>query len=346
MAHIVCVGGGTLGSVTPLLALTSALRRRHHELVWIGTYTGPERDVVQEQNIPFFAIIAPKLRRYFSWRHILMPIEWCAAILQSFFLLARLRPAVILSAGGFVAVPVVWVGRCFGIPSIIHQQDADIGLANRLSFPAARVVTTVFDEQRARIRHSRVIWTGNLVRDLTPTTTRFRWSEPTVLIFGGGTGAAGINALVSASVCEHAQVIHVTGKGKSGASISHPRYHEFALLTEEMKEALTIADLVVCRAGLGTLSELAYLRKAAIIIPLPQTHQEQNVLSIQKNDAALVLAQETLTQDKLTAQVNRLLSHAALRRAYGERLAQTIPTCAPEQYIAVIESVLTSSSHT
>lgn len=343
MARIVCTGGGTLGSVTPLLALVPYLRAAGHALSWIGTYTGPERLLIEKEGVPFYAIVAPKLRRYFTFKYILLPFESLIACVQSLWLVMRLRPELVLSAGGFVGVPVAWVARMCGARVIVHQQDVDVGLANRCTFPIASVVTTTLQHHRAHIRHRRVEWIGNPVRDLTPTTHVFTHLGPTIFVFGGGTGAVGINSVVSDELCEFATVIHATGKGKASARIKASRYFAYEFLGEEMKEALHRADVVVCRAGLGTLSELAFLKKAAIVIPLPGTHQEHNAQLLREHHAAIVCDQDSLTAHTLASQVNALLRDTALRKNMGIALQEIFPPHAAEKYVAVIESVLHST---
>ncbi|MCW1930289.1 MAG: UDP-N-acetylglucosamine--N-acetylmuramyl-(pentapeptide) pyrophosphoryl-undecaprenol N-acetylglucosamine transferase [Candidatus Kerfeldbacteria bacterium] len=340
MARIVCAGGGTLGSVTPLLALVPELQKRNAEVTWIGTYRGPERQVVEGAGVRFFPIVAPKFRRYISWRHLLLPCEFLFSLIQSFCLLAYLRPHLVLSAGGFVAVPVIWLGKVFGAKVIVHQQDVEVGLANRLSFFVADIITTALPLHERVINRHNVVWTGNPVRDLAPTTHIFSHTGPTILIFGGGTGAAGINALVSKELCVNATVIHITGAGKSSASFEDPHYITFPFLREEMKEALARADVVVCRAGLGTLSELAALKKAAIIIPLPGTHQEKNAQLLTEHHAAVVRTQSDLTPTALANQVAELLANPLARHTLGSSLHALFPQNTVGRYGEIIDATL------
>lgn len=340
MARILCTGGGTLGSVTPLLALVPALQHEGHVVSWIGTWHGPEQALIKNQRVDFYGIIAPKFRRYFSLKHLCVPFQAVIAVVSVAVLMLRLRPELILSAGSYVSVPVVWIGRLLGARVVVHQQDVEVGLANRLMFPAAHVVTTVLEKYDRPIQHAHVVWTGNPVRDLTPTTHQFSFSGPTILIFGGGTGAASLNALMTAELCQHADVIHCTGEGKAPARIDSPRYHPFPFLTDGMKEALTIADVVVCRAGLGTLSELAYLKKAAIVVPLPGTHQEYNAELLKAHDAAIVRSQADLTPEQFTAEVISLLEHPQERTRLETKIQEVFPAHANETYLEVIHSLL------
>ncbi len=309
MKPIVLTGGGTLGPVTTLLAIAPFLKKQGYVLQWVGTRNGPERAIVEAAGIPFTSIVAPKFRRYFSWRHLLVPCELILGCVQAFRYLSLHKPAAIVSAGGFVSVPVVWMGWLLKIPSVIHQQDVRLGLANMLMATFASRITVTFQDSARFFSKAKTVWTGNPVRDLQPTTNAIVLDStvPTVLIFGGGTGAQAINTLVSAALCEYANVIHLTGIGKTAVAITHPRYHRFDLLKEEMKEALAKADVVVCRAGLGTLTELAALGKPAIVIPMPRTHQEYNAAVLRDAEAAVVCDQRVLTPETFTQEVRSLL---------------------------------------
>lgn len=340
--RIVFTGGGTLGSVSPLLALVSALQNIQAEMQFIGTTDGPERLIIQQVHIPFTAITAPKFRRYWSWRHLCIPFELFFGMLQSFVFLVRWRPDCIVSAGGFVSVPVLWVGWLLRIPSIIHQQDLQPGLANILMQPFAQTITVAFNDSLQYFPSHKSIWIGNPVRDLTPTTHIFSLDPavPAVLIFGGGTGAQAINELVTAALCEYANVIHITGKGKSAqAIITHPRYHAFELLNEEMKEALAKADLVVARAGLSTISELAALGKPSIIIPMPDSHQEKNAEFLQQHQAARILDQRTLTPQQFLSAIQELLQDSNMRTELSQNIHALHAPNASQQFVERITHI-------
>lgn len=340
--RIVLTGGGTLGSVTPLLALIPALRAAGHELYFIGTQSGPEKALVEQTGVPFHSIRAPKLRRYVSWRHLLIPSELVLGVLQSFGLLMTWQPQVIVSAGSFVSVPVVLAAARFNIPCVIHQQDLKPGLAIRLMRNYARRITVVFEESLQYFPASKTEWIGNPVRDLTPTTDSITLNSeyPTILVFGGGTGAQAINALVTSKLWSAANVIHVTGKGKHGSAVTHPRYQQFEFLNEEMKEVLHKADVVVARAGVGTISELAALGKPAIIIPMPETHQEENAEFLKRHAAAIVLDQHTLTPDAFTEAVYVLLKDKKKQEALSRAIRGLVKPHAEKRLVDIIQQIL------
>lgn len=336
--RILLTGGGTLGPVTPLLALVPGLRSAGAQIFFAGTSDGPEKALVNALHIPFRSIPAPRFRRFITWRHLLVPIELIRSLIQARRLLREWKPQVIVSAGGFVSVPIVWMASVRGTRCVIHQQDVRPGLANRLMERYADYITVAFPSSVDDFHKCNAEWVGNPVRDLTPTTHAFRLDPkfPTILVFGGGTGALALNQLVSTEWCERANIIHVTGEGKTAHPIQHPRYHTFQLLEEEMKEALAKADIVVCRSGLGTISELAALKKPAIVIPLPQSHQEDNADWLKKNGAAVVLKQEEVTQASLLKQIDLLLKDKHLRSTLGERIGELYRPDATARMVEII----------
>jgi UDP-N-acetylglucosamine--N-acetylmuramyl-(pentapeptide) pyrophosphoryl-undecaprenol N-acetylglucosamine transferase len=281
------------------------------------------------------AIPAGKWRRYVDWHNLIDPFKVVAAFFYSLWLVARYEPAVVVSAGSFVSVPVVWAAWWCNIPVVIHQQDLLVGMAAKLMRPAASTLTKAFPE---------INWPaetiGNPVRQLLVNTHQLALDStvPTVLIFGGGTGAEAINRLVEAKLCAVANVIHLTGQGKAGLDWSQPtaatfkqyrqRYHVFELLDVAMAEALQRADVVVCRAGLGTLSELAVLRKPTIVIPIPHSHQERNAHYFADHAALLLLDQTQLTPAQLTQAITRLLHDAAQQQALAAAIAKLNPATA------------------
>lgn len=312
---IILSGGGTIGSVTPLLAVAEKIKDA--DFLFVGTKNGPEKSLVQARRIRFISILSGKLRRYFSINNFLDLFKIKIAFWQSLFLLLKEKPDVIVSAGGFVSVPLVWAGFILRIPAIVHAQDIKTGLAVKLMKPFAKKITKAFPDTPFK---AKVI--GNPVRDLSVKTDYLllKKDKPVVLITGGGTGAVTLNSLVHQDLCDSAQIIHVTGLEKVSQNISHPDYHAFAFLKHEMPEALIKADVVVTRAGLATLTELSALGKPAIIIPMPKSHQEINAQYFANKKAAIYLKQEELTPDKLTKAVINLLNDQKRRKELAKNI--------------------------
>ena len=362
---ILFTGGGTGGSVTPLLAVAEELMNRkeetadrHYDFLWIGTNKGPEREMLKSVGIEFTSIFSGKLRRYFSWKNFTHPFLVALGFLQSFFILKRWRPDLIIAAGGFVCAPVVWATYFLKIPVIIHQQDIRPGMANRLMAPFAKIITVTFPKSLGDYGE-KAVWIGNPVRrDIVrsryavhDTAKKFTFSEdlPVVLVLGGGTGAAAINRMVETSIeklIAFAQVIHLTGPGKSQTLWKvdekyASRYRRFEFLSaDRIAMAYAAADAVVSRCGLGVLTELSYLGKASILIPMPDSHQEDNARIFKEKEAAIVLNQKDINGTILIDNIEKLLFNKDLRDKLRNNIRQVIKRGANEKMVEIINEVL------
>ena len=311
---ILLTGGGTAGSVTPLIAIAEKLKG--HDFLFIGTQDGPERDIVESANIKFQSFIAGKFRRYISFRTPLDGLKVLIAIINAYFFLGKYKPDVIVSAGSFVSPPFIWAGKFRGIPSLVHHQDLQMTMATKLMKKNAKVLTKAFKEVPLE-----AIWIGNPVRNLIPTTNEINFdnNKPIVLIMGGGTGAEKINNFVTPELFNFCNIIHITGKGKKGLDINNPDYKSFEFLTTKMNEALNKADIVVSRAGLGSISELSILAKPIILIPY-EGIQEENARYLEHKNAAIVYNQNNLTSEKFTKKIKELLDNSEKQKSLSHHI--------------------------
>ena len=381
--RILLTGGGTGGSVSPLLALAEALKKipptpfnkggatekpplvkgakGDFDFLFVGTKVGPEKKMVEEKGTKFKTICSGKFRRYISLRNLIDPFFILIGFFQSIAILLVWRPKLVISAGSFVSVPVIWVAWILRVPVLIHQQDARPGLANKLMAKFAKTITVTFEES-LKYYGKKAIWTGNPARrsleitnDKLQMTNKFGFKNnlPVVLIMGGGTGAMAINELVWKSLGElikFCQIIHVTGKGKnkgdpiSKSEIGSPRSHNYSsfefLDAKQMAEAYASADIVVSRCGLGTLTELSYLGKPSIIIPMPDSHQEENAKIFKEKEAAIVLNQKKLTPEILTDNIKKLLDDDVLRSMLRNNIQKVMKRGANEKIINIIHEIL------
>ena len=329
MKTIILAGGGTLGPVTPLLAFAQAAREANKpwRFVWVGTADGPEQTLVAADGLIFHQITAAKLDRFFSLRNCFLPFTLFWATLQSLRVIFSVKPDLVVSAGGFSAVPVGLAAWLWRVPIVLHQQDVQIGLANKLLRPLSRSMTSTFARPNCVV-------VGNLVRQSFKQISTWQWPQsfstdrPLVVLTGGGTGAAKLNELLAAATPDLvtvANVLHITGRGKQVDVGVQPRYLQVEFATDDMPGILESATVVVTRAGMGTLTELAYLRKPAIVIPIPDTHQENNAEALAKADAAVVLSQNDLTAQYLSSVIRELLCNKELREKLGNNLHTIIP---------------------
>ena len=158
-------GGGTLGPVTPLLAIQEMIKKEHDaKFVWVGTKKGPEKALVQKEGIGFLSIYSGKLRRYLSFYNVIDIFKILIGFFQSLKIMWKEDPDLCISAGGYISVPVHWAAWLSGTSTWVHQQDVAIGLANRLMAPFAKIVTTALEENASGFSKKKTVWLGNPVR--------------------------------------------------------------------------------------------------------------------------------------------------------------------------------------
>jgi UDP-N-acetylglucosamine--N-acetylmuramyl-(pentapeptide) pyrophosphoryl-undecaprenol N-acetylglucosamine transferase len=349
---ILLSGGGTMGSVSPLLAVYQEIQNRDFssEFLFIGTKNGPEKASVESYKIPFVAIDSGKLRRYLDWRNFTDPFKIVRGFFQARKVLKDFNPDIVFIAGAFVGVPVALAARLKGVKLVVHQQDIERGLANKLMAPLADKVTVSFDVSLKDFMAKKVVLTGNPLRsdfhkcDKAKALSFFNLSEglPTILITGGGTGSQKINQMVAGAlpkILKSAQVIHTTGVGK-GFNFEHENYHQYEFLSHEMPEALCAADVVVSRAGLSTLTELSICGKASVIIPLYHTHQEFNAQYYQKHNAVLTVAEPGLTSEMFADLLLNLLSDKSKMENLKDNIRKIMPIDGAKRVADVLMGLL------
>lgn len=335
--NVLFAGGGTLGPVTPLLAVAQAWKEKdsHVSFFWAGTPHGPEREVVEKAGISFFQIVVARLPRYFSLEWVVLPFVFLRALWQSWHLISNVKPDVIGAAGGYTSVPIVFVGWLRGIPSWIHQMDGEPLLSNRLLAPFVTHITVTWPDTARVFPSSKTTVLGNPVRaeilggSLEKARKIFSLdlSLPTVLILGGGSGSRWINQMmmdVAPWLLARANVIHQVGKGKITEELKAlgKRYHVIELLTDALPHAFAAADVVICRAGMGTLTELVALKKPTILIPLPDSPQEANAKKTESAGGAMVIDQKTGGGSEIKQAIECLLSNRDERQVLGESLGK------------------------
>ncbi|MDP2812558.1 MAG: glycosyltransferase [bacterium] len=332
---IILVGGGTLGSVSPLLAIAVNYRA---DYLFVGTIDGPEKDFVLANGLNNFASIhAGKLRRYFDWQNFLDFFRAIWGFFESLKIILKFKPDIILSAGSFVAVPMALSAWILRVSFIVHQQDIKVGLANRLMAPLAKKITIIFPEQEKDFSRKKVVLTGNPVRKIQSRN----FDKPVVVITGGGIGARGLNDFVSAFIpklLEKYEVYHFFGSKNFDQSLNLPGYHPQKFMTSGLVDLLSRADIIISRAGMSLISEAASLKKALVLVPMPGSHQEKNASYLAKHNAAFMVKQGNY--QIMERYLEKLLVNQELRLALGENLYKLFPQNAVNDYKILIDQML------
>lgn len=321
---VLIMAGGTGGHVFPALAAARVLRERGFEPVWLGTKRGLEAKLVPPAQIEMEWISMSGLRGKGAATLLLAPFKVAMAIWQSLQVMRRRKPVVVLGAGGFVAGPggvAAWLTRR---PLVIHEQNAVAGMTNRMLSHFARRVLEAFPKSFPS--GTRAEQVGNPVRReiaaLAPPEQRFdaRQGPLQMLVIGGSQGAAKLNMAVPAALAAidpaaRPVVIHQAGERHLEAARQSYEKHgvkaDVRAFINDMAEAYSWADVVVCRSGALTVSELAAAGLPAIFVPFAAAvddHQTLNARFLVDARAGVSIAERDLTPERLSQELNRLLS--------------------------------------
>jgi UDP-N-acetylglucosamine--N-acetylmuramyl-(pentapeptide) pyrophosphoryl-undecaprenol N-acetylglucosamine transferase len=349
--RIAIAGGGTGGHVLPALSVIEELERRGvpMELLWIGSKHGVEATEARARGIPFRAVSTGKFRRYPDFKTITDAVRVPLGVPQAWWILRAFKPDVIFSTGGYVSTPSV-VGGTRMAPVLSHEQTAILGLATRLNARFVDVQALTFETSLAYTKDaSRTVVTGNPVRASLQQGSResglnrfgFRSDIPVLFVTGGARGSSPLNERIEAilnDLLAHMQVLHQTGARSdnpdferlSGRQASLPaetreRYRVIERIRDEMADVYAMADLMLARAGAGTVAEIAYLGKTAILIPLPGAggnEQHRNAEALSSIDGAIVLDQDKATPARLRELILELAGDSGRRAQIGMNAAK------------------------
>lgn len=354
---VIFSGGGTLGPVTPLLAIKEIIAEAYPDakFLWVGTMTGPEKELVEKQGIRFISLSSGKFRRYFSVLNVWDVFRLIRGFFQSLHLVWKETPDICISAGGFISVPLHYAAAVLATPTWIHQQDIKAGLANRLMSPFASIITVATKEQWKDFSYKKTYWMGNPIRrdlfegnkETAKKIFDIKTNLPIVFATGGGTGSMKVNQMVVEAlphlegVCE---VIHLSGKERpheltQRAAKHLDFYHTYEFFTSEMKHAYAAADVVISRGGFGTLTELAALKKATILIPKPG-HQEENVSFLNTGKATVMLNENNDNGLILAGKIKELLKNESARKAFGKNLYDLLPPAGADRVLQLFHKAI------
>ena len=326
MKTIILTGGGSSGHVTPNIALIPELKRNGYGIHYIGSKNGIEKQLIEEEGIPYYSISTGKLRRYFDLKNFSDAFRVIDGFRQAFNLLGRLKPSIVFSKGGFVSCPVVWAAWLRRIPVVIHESDMTPGLTNKLSMPFARKVCYTFPESKAHISEKKGVRTGMPIREglLSGNRARgkavcgFKDEKPVLLVIGGSLGSEKINSIVRGTLdvlLKEFNICHICGKGNLKLELEGKQgYRQFEYISEEQPHVFSAADIVLSRAGATVLFELLALKKPNLLIPLSKAasrgDQILNAKSFEKQNYSMVLQEEELSKETLVKEIFELYHNA------------------------------------
>ena len=324
------MAGGTGGHVFPALALARRLREQAIEVVWLGTRRGLEARVVPAEPLQIEWLTVGGLRGKGLRALAAAPFRVGAALVQACRVMRRHRPFVVVGLGGFVTGPggiAAWLTRR---PLIIHEQNAIAGFTNRVLAHFAREVLEAFPGSFGAGVRARTI--GNPVRrEITATPApaeRFaaRSGPLRILVVGGSQGAVRLNTIVPLALAAVAARLPIEVRHQAGLRWQEAAERSYAgagvraqvsPFIEDMAAAYAWADLVICRAGALTISELAASGVGAILVPFPAAvddHQTANARHLVNSGAAVLIDERELTAERLASEIEKLTSRGTLAR--------------------------------
>jgi UDP-N-acetylglucosamine--N-acetylmuramyl-(pentapeptide) pyrophosphoryl-undecaprenol N-acetylglucosamine transferase len=348
--RIVIMAGGTGGHVFPALAVAEFLKELGWQVSWLGTHKGIESRVVPENGIEIDWLSIAGIRGKSLAAKLAAIVILFKACVQANKILRKRKPDVVLGMGGYVAGPGGLMARLLGIPLVIHEQNRIPGTTNRLLARISNQVLQAFPNSfsmNVNAKH-----TGNPLRkrfiSASEQERRQIEKEVNILIVGGSQGAQILNNIVPEAIAEFMainntsssiKIMHQTGDAQ--ISQVKTRYDALSIqaktfaFIEDMVAAYQWADLVICRAGAMTVSEVSAMGLPAIFIPLPTAiddHQTANARYLTDNGAALLLVQSDLNSEKLAEYIIEILKNASKMGIATQRLARLDATSLVASY--------------
>src|SRR5690242_12484414 len=332
------MAGGTGGHVFPALALARLLRARSYSVVWLGTRRGLEARIVPANDFPIEWLSVGGLRGKGITTLLAAPFRLAHALYQAFRVMRRHRPIVVVGLGGFVTGPggvAAWLTRA---PLVIHEQNAIAGFTNRRLAPLSSEVLEAFPRSFDAGTKARAI--GNPVRAeifaVPAPAQRFSQRNGAIrlLVIGGSLGAMKLNATVPFAIARLAGSVDLEVRHQAGEKWLDNAKKNYAdanvradvrPFIEDMAEAYAWADLVICRAGALTISELAAAGVGSILVPFPHAvddHQTHNAQYLVEENAAILIHDRDVTPERLATELQRLCEGRGKLLAMAERARQ------------------------
>ena len=357
--RIVISGGGTGGHIFPALAIASEIKRRYSdaELLFVGALGKMEMQQVPKAGFVIKGLWIDGFQRSLSLRNLLFPIKLLVSLGQAMRILWQFRPQAVVGTGGFASGVFLKIAQWRGLPTLIQEQNSYPGITNKLLGQKAQAICVGFEEMERFFPQEKIIYSGNPVRkSLTQISTpsgqakaHFELNETqnVVAVLGGSLGARKINELIASKLeflqAAGYQILWQCGK------LYYDQYGHLASKTvkimpfvSNMESFYAAADILIARAGAGTLAELCCVAKPVILIPSPNVtanHQVKNASALVAQQAALMLEEKDLER-QFEPQIISLTQDAKKQEAMRNRIAALAKPNATAQIVDELEKIL------
>lgn len=361
---VVLAGGGTGGHIYPALAIAQGIVAKwpNSEILFIGTSKGLEASIIPETGMTLKMISAEGLDRSSMIRALGSALKVPVGFWQARNIMKDFGPDIVIGTGGYVSYPTVLAGTIMGIRTVIHEQNALPGLANKALARRVDSVLLTFREASRYLNAKNIKLTGLPVRPEIATADRASAMERlelnpdrfTLVAFGGSRGAMSLNravlGLVDKYKATNIQIVWITGDNNyrdvmAALGGQVPEGVRILPFMFDMENALAAADLAVCRAGAATIAELGVRGVPAILVPYPyaaENHQEKNARALQKKGAALMIIDEYLEPESLFAKIEELRSNKFRLTRMGQLMREEGHPEALESILQVVENLVTA----
>ena len=369
--HILFAGGGTAGHINPALAIAGYIREKHPDahISYIGTPDKLEAKLVPEKGYNFRTIVVAGFQRKISLKNIARNASAVRKMFTSSIeakkILKELQPDVVIGTGGYVSGPVLREASRMGLKTAIHEQNAFPGVTTKMLASHVDEVMFAMPEAQKYIKlNKKPTITGNPIRQellkITSEEARKRLGiedSPLILSFGGSLGARRINEAVTGLIKWHNgtnKFYHIHGTGKVGYQTMMDNLSDISLSSkvdvreyiDDMDVCMAAADLIICRAGAITLSELQACGKPAILIPSPyvaENHQYHNAKTLENIGAAKIIEEKDLTAEKLIEVVGGLIENRPRLQEMSQKAQKNAIVDANERIYNVIMKLYTNA---
>lgn len=360
-------GGGTGGHIYPALAIAKEiqLNDKDAEILYVGTSTGLEAELVPKEGIEFTAIRVKGMPRKLNKDSFIAMKELLIGLRQSNKIIKEFKPDIVIGTGGYVSGPIVYMAKRNKVPAIIHEQNAFPGITNKILSRYVDRVAVTFQESKKYFKYpERVVLTGNPIRrEILNVDREKAYKElkinkniPMILSFGGSGGQKKLNDAIIKLIEKNQfnnniQILHITGKRLYKDFMDELKAKGINLRNNirvlpylyEMPLALNIADLVITSAGAITLAEISAIGIPSILIPKSYTaenHQEYNARAFEKANASIVILEKDLQGDILDKKIFELLNNKNKLKSMSDNSLKLGNVDATAQIVGIIDELL------
>lgn len=330
--HVIIAGGGTGGHIYPALAIAESLKSQNPgvQISFVGTRGGQEVRLVKDYPLYFLPVGGLNQVGWIQKIMVLVKLPW--AFILSLWLLIKIRPQYVLGVGGYASGPFVLLASILGFQTGIFESNAMPGITNRWLSRFVKTSFVLFEESKEHLKSSNIQTTGFPVRGSMELSPKREKENLRVLVFGGSQGARGINITVSQALAQYkedlSQVEFVHQTGRRDFEKIAPQYKGFSNVQcleylDPIKKYYDWADVIFCRAGASTLSELSACGKFAILIPFPyasDNHQQKNAESLVQKNAAQMILQKQFTPEVFKLKIQEIQNHPDQIQRYEEQI--------------------------